>query len=127
MDFSIDRSRAPMMAALLVSTAGAVIHNMLEFPGMSFGSPEMLSTIVPAVVVAAWWVIRPSLPAWWAITTWIALLLILGAVITVLPLPFLPFEPEQSLGHYASHVVFGVSQLPAAYLLSRLRPELVAS
>ena len=35
-----------------------------------------------------------------------------GAVLSVLPLPFLPFEPEQSVSHYLSHVVLGIAQVP---------------
>ncbi|HEV2124187.1 MAG TPA: alpha/beta fold hydrolase, partial [Chloroflexota bacterium] len=38
--------------------------------------------------------------------------LIGGAIISVLPLPFLPFEPDQSLHHYLSHAAFGLAQIP---------------
>ena len=30
----------------------------------------------------------------------------------MLPLPILPFSPEQSLTHYAAHVVYAVGQVP---------------
>jgi hypothetical protein len=35
-----------------------------------------------------------------------------GAIISVLPLPILPFQPEQSVEHYLSHVFLGLAQLP---------------
>jgi sugar phosphate permease len=38
--------------------------------------------------------------------------LIGGAILSVLPLPFLPFQPEQTIDHYLSHVILGVCQVP---------------
>jgi len=38
--------------------------------------------------------------------------LIGGAILSVLPLPILPFVPEQSPDHYISHAVYGLAQLP---------------
>lgn len=111
----------PMIVALVVSTVGAVVHNMLEFPGMSLGAPEMLSVLIPAAVLSVWWLVRPNQAVWWTTAVWVALQLLVGAVITVLPLQFLPFAPEQSLGHYASHVAYGLAQLPAIYVLARSR------
>jgi hypothetical protein len=43
-----------------------------------------------------------------------------GAIISVLPLPFLPFEPEQSVSHYLAHVVLGLAQLPLILMPARL-------
>jgi hypothetical protein len=40
-----------------------------------------------------------------------------GAVITVLPLPILPFRPEQSLRHYGVHIIYAVTQLPILRLI----------
>lgn len=40
-----------------------------------------------------------------------------GAVITVLPLPVLPFRPEQSLRHYGVHLVYALTQLPVLRLM----------
>jgi len=37
---------------------------------------------------------------------------VIGGIVTVLPLPMLPFAPEQSLSHYAAHVLYTVGQLP---------------
>ena len=45
--------------------------------------------------------------------------LIGGAIISVLPLEALPFEPEQSLEHYFSHLVYGLGQLPLIWYASK--------
>jgi hypothetical protein len=42
--------------------------------------------------------------------------LIGGAILSVLPLGFLPFAPEQSPSHYLSHLIYGVTQLPLIWL-----------
>jgi hypothetical protein len=44
-----------------------------------------------------------------------------GAVISVLPLPFLPFIPEQTLEHYLSHVFLGITQIPLIVIPLKLR------
>lgn len=46
----------------------------------------------------------------------------MGAILSVLPIPILPFSPEQSWDHYASHILFALAQLPAVYLLATRRP-----
>ena len=47
----------------------------------------------------------------WSLLVWSTVNLV-GAVLSVLPLPFLPFEPEQTVRHYAFHGVYLLSQLP---------------
>ncbi len=115
--------RLLMVAALGVSTAGAVYHNFREFPGISLGAPEMISAILPAVILAVWWMVRPGRALWWAILVWVvALNLVVGAILTVLPIPIFSFSPEQSWDHYVSHIIFALAQLPAVYLLATRRP-----
>jgi hypothetical protein len=43
-----------------------------------------------------------------------------GAIATVLPLPFLPFRPEQSVSHYGVHVLYAATQLPVLWLTWRM-------
>jgi hypothetical protein len=75
--------------------------------------------LIPLVLALAWWRWTEARPALqWALLGWGLLNLLAGAILSVLPLPFWPFEPEQSVGHYAAHVVYGLGQLPliwAAY------------
>ena len=44
-----------------------------------------------------------------------------GAIVTVLPLPFLPFRPEQSVSHYGVHALYAAAQLPVLWLTWRMR------
>jgi hypothetical protein len=39
------------------------------------------------------------------------------AKLSVIPFPFLPFYPEQTIRHYVFHVVYGATQLPMIYVL----------
>ena len=48
--------------------------------------------------------------------TWALLNLVIGAIVTVLPLAILPFSPEQSLGHCLIHVVDTLGQVPLTLL-----------
>ncbi|MEX1003809.1 MAG: hypothetical protein WD990_06505 [Acidimicrobiia bacterium] len=83
----------------------------------------MLGLVVPSILLAAWWLVSPNRTAWWAALIWVGLLnLVVGATLTVLPLSFLPFEPEQSLSHYTTHLIYAGAQLPALYLLMTRRP-----
>lgn len=40
-----------------------------------------------------------------------------GGFATVLPLPVLPFKPEQSLRHYMFHLLYALTQLPLLLLV----------
>ncbi|HEY8735732.1 MAG TPA: hypothetical protein VIO62_01670 [Candidatus Dormibacteraeota bacterium] len=42
-----------------------------------------------------------------------------GGVVSVLPLPVLPFIPAQTLSHYTAHAVYAGSQLPLIALAIR--------
>ena len=57
------------------------------------------------------WRLRPRFGAA-LLLTWALLNLLGGAVLSVLPLPFLPFVPEQSLRHYSFHLLYGLTQVP---------------
>jgi hypothetical protein len=44
-----------------------------------------------------------------------------GAILSILPLPFLPFVPEQTVSHYVSHVIFGITQIPLILVMLKAR------
>jgi hypothetical protein len=67
---------------------------------------------------AFWWSRSRGARAAWALAIYSAMNLA-GAVVTVLPLGFLPFVPDQSVAHYAAHVIYGVCQLPLLTLAIR--------
>jgi hypothetical protein len=41
-----------------------------------------------------------------------AMLNLLGRTLSVLPLPVLPFEPDQTLRHYSFHLLYAATQVP---------------
>ncbi len=119
-----ERSRRNwILTGLAVSAWGAWFHNNLEFPDMPFLAPEMLSIFVPSVALAVWWLIQPGRIVWWATLAWVALNLLVGAVLSVLPLSMWPFAPEQSIAHYLNHLLYGVTQVPVLYALWLERSE----
>jgi hypothetical protein len=112
------RTRAVALAVLL-AWAGLLVHNAIEFPSLPFSRPDYaIPTLAWLVTFLIWW--RFPGPRWPAtlLLVWAGISL-LGAVTTVLPLPFLPFRPEQSLRHYGVHVVYALTQLPVLRLAWR--------
>jgi hypothetical protein len=105
-----------MGGAVAVAIAGSLLHNAREFGAESVlaGSNGELVLIVPMLAAfAAWWFVAGArTPAAWTLVALALLNLIGGAVLTVLPLGLLPFEPEQSRDHYLSHIIYGAAQLP---------------
>jgi hypothetical protein len=121
-----DRTRAWIVVGVLLSAFGGWYHNVTE--GFSTTSPESISILVPAVLLLVWWYLGPGRAVWWTTLIWIGVLnLIIGAIITVLPLSVLPFEPEQSLSHYGAHAAYLVTQLPALYALRLARHDQLES
>lgn len=107
---------AVLAGAVALSILGAALHAVREFGPASLAAPS--SGFLPvagaqAALLLAWSLLperRRGLAAALAATGWLQL--VGGAVVSVLPLPLLPFLPEQSAGHYASHALLGVCQLP---------------
>jgi hypothetical protein len=108
-----------MGAFTLLSWLGEVIHNKAELPQLTLLSPEnSITGLVSLGLFVLWW--KGSLP-WGSILllAWALIHLIGGAILSVIPFSFLPFYPEQSLQHYAMHIVYGVAQIPLIALLVR--------
>lgn len=103
--------RPLVLAALLVSASGHVVHNFAEFPLAILWGWETLFPLGVTVLLGAGWYVRPGRGIFVALTGWAAIVLVVGGS-SVLPLGFLPFVPEQSASHYAAHVVYALTQLP---------------
>lgn len=98
-------------AALAVSWLGVYLHNVQEFD-LPIWSPEHSGPLAVAVLLGLTWWLRPGRGVGIVLVGWAVLNVLGGAVLTVLPLDVLPFEPEQSLTHYAAHAVYGLLQVP---------------
>jgi hypothetical protein len=105
-----------MGAAVIVSAVGLAIHNAREFGPAALG--DLSTGFIPILGISIilfllWWLVRGGQKVGAIGLLVIGLLhLIGGAILSVLPLGFLPFVPEQSAAHYLSRVIYGVTQLP---------------
>jgi hypothetical protein len=109
-------SRVAMGAALALSAGSMLAHNLYELP-LSPIDLENSGPIAVAGILAAAYAMRPrSRAAAAAVLGWGVLNLVIGGIVSVLPLPILPFVPEQSLTHYGAHVVYAVGQVPLVVL-----------
>lgn len=109
-------SRVSMVAALTLSAASMLAHNLYELP-LSPIDLENSGPIVFAAILGVAYAVRPdSKPVAAAALGWGVLNLMIGGIVSVLPLSILPFVPEQSVTHYAAHVVYAVGQVPLVVL-----------
>ncbi|MCR2762688.1 hypothetical protein NQ152_04105 [Microbacterium sp. zg.B48] len=99
----------PVSAAL--GWVGLLVHNVADLPGQTIVSPESVIPLALTVVLVAAWFTRLRSVAAWALLGW-GVLNLLGAILTVLPLPILPFDPAQTPAHYAFHLLYGITQVP---------------
>ena len=117
---SVRRPAVLIFIFLTISWLGEYIHNLFELPNLTVLSPEnSLPALVSLALFAAWWLTSFNRVVMLLILGWGTLHLIGGALLSVIPFPFLPFYPEQTLDHYAAHVVYGLAQIPLIILASR--------
>ena len=120
-------SRVAMAAALTLSAVSMLAHNLYELP-LSPIDLENSGPMVFAAILGVAYAIRPDSRAVAAAALgWGVLNLVIGGIVTVLPLAILPFVPEQSLTHYAAHVVYAVGQVPLVVLSYRALRRAAAS
>ncbi len=115
----LGRPRAASIAATLaLSWLGLYLHNLQELALPLWRPENSVTLLIAASLAAAWW----RWPRRWLgvlLIGWVVLQLIGGAVLSVLPLGLYPFEPEQSLSHYGSHLLYGLAQIPLLWVALR--------
>ena len=108
---------APMVGATVVAWAGFLVHNIADLPGQTPLSPESLFPTVVTVGLLAFWLVPATRRAGaWALLAWSALNLVVGGILSVLPMGLFPFDPVQSWRHYAFHGVYAATQVPLAWI-----------
>ena len=103
----------------VIAWLGFLVHNVADLPDQTLLSPE---TLWPSLVTATLVVLYAAgavRVAGTGLLTW-AVLNIAGGALSVLPLPVLPFTPEQSLRHYSFHVLYAATQVPLLVIAYRL-------
>ena len=112
-------SRVAMAAALTLSAGSMLAHNLYELP-LSPIDLENSGPILVAAVLGVAYAFRPDSKAVAAAAlAWGVLNLVIGGIVSVLPLSILPFVPEQSITHYGAHVVYTLGQVPLVMLAYR--------
>jgi len=100
-------------SALVAAIVGAAIHDLAEFGGPA---PSNTGALLVVGASAAWCArsdTRRIQTIGAAVLVAVAVtFLIGGAVASVLPLPLWPWQPEQTLRHYAIHLLWAVSIVP---------------
>ncbi len=117
-------ARPVRLVAALTALAwfGMFLHDWISLPELNFMAPEILvPTVVAVALFGAWWA-WPGRLSSGLLFSWTLLNLAVGGILSVLPLPFWPFVPEQTVRHYAAHVLYVACQLPLLYVLIRARP-----
>jgi hypothetical protein len=108
-----------MASALTLSAGSMLAHNLYELP-LGPLDPQNAGPILVAVLLGVAYAARPdSKVVAAAALGWGVLNLVIGGIVSVLPLSILPFVPEQSLSHYGAHVVYTVGQVPLVLLAYR--------
>ena len=117
-----------VVGATALAWAGLFVHNVADLPGQSILSPESLyPTLLTLTLLVLWLVPATRTVGTWLLLAWTALNLV-GGGLSVLPLPFLPFSPEQSPTHYAFHGLYALTQIPLLWIcVSRVRAGRTAS
>ena len=108
------RPSAPVvLATSALAAAGMLVHDLFELGPAFLVDPQAL---IPLGIFAILAIVASretaGLAAWIALFAWGALNLVGGGILSVLPLGVLPFQPEQSLGHYGAHVVYTLAEVP---------------
>ncbi len=108
-----------MYAAAAISWLGFLAHNVADLPGQTFLSPE---TLWPSLITGALLIVYSAglkRVAGIGLLIWATLNLV-GGALSVLPLPLLPFEPEQTLRHYSFHLRMPPPRSPGLWSRDRL-------
>jgi hypothetical protein len=118
-----DRPLPSAAAAVLASAtaaAGMAAHNVLEFgPGFLVDPQTLIPLAIFGLLALLAWAKPANAASQALLLAWGVLNLAGGGILSVVPLGLFPFQPEQSLGHYAIHVVYAVAQLPLIVIAGR--------
>lgn len=107
---------AVMAIGFAASWSAMLAHNLVELPLTPLDIENTGPLVVDLALLAAYWRHPTSRGVHVAILGWALLNLVVGGVVTVLPLPVLPFVPEQSVSHYLAHAGYAIGQLPLVLL-----------
>jgi hypothetical protein len=106
-------------AAAVISWLGFLVHNVTDLPGQTLLSPETLWPSLITGLLLGVYAAALERAAGIGLMIW-ATLNLMGGALSVLPLPLLPFEPEQTVRHYSFHLLYAATQIPLFVVSRRL-------
>lgn len=105
-----------MIMCTVVSCFGLWVHELYRVPSLLGLTPDgSIFMFVIAGGLAYWWHRTRGAGAAAALLAYAAISLA-GGALTAFPLSWLPFKPDQTLSHYAVHIVYAVAQLPLIFV-----------
>lgn len=105
----------PLAIILVVAVAwlSLWVHELHRVPAMLGLTPDAsLPLLVILVALLIWWLRAAHKRAPSLALLIYALVNAVGGFLSVLPLPILPFVPEQTVDHYLVHVIYSGFQVP---------------
>lgn len=103
-----------LVAGTVLAMLGRLVHDLEEFGTVS---PDWwLTGLLLPVAASAFYGVRPGRPAAWVLGAWLGLNLV-GALLSVLPLPFWPWDPAQTASHYLAHAAYAAGTVPLLWWL----------
>lgn len=111
-------NRPHVVLAVGASVGGLLVHNLFEFPPAIVLAPETVVPVGITIFVGLILLHPPSHSAFLIAAAWAVIVIVFGGG-SVLPLNILPFVPEQTVSHYAAHIVYALAQLPLLWVAWR--------
>ncbi len=108
-----DSRQVTIILALTVAWLGLWTHEFYRIPLARGLTPDgSLPLLAIALLLLIWWLrAADKRAATWALLVY-GLINAVGGILSVLPLPILPFVPEQTLDHYLVHTWYALCQIP---------------
>jgi hypothetical protein len=105
-----------VIACIAISWLGLWVHELHRVPALLGFTPDGdLFMLLIAAGLAYWWHRTHGFGPAVALFGYAAVNLV-GGWLSVLPLGWLPFVPEQTAVHYAVHFVYATCQLPLLFV-----------
>ena len=106
------RTALSLGGAAALAWGGMVIHNLADLPQLTATSPENSGPGALWLLLFALWATLPR-TRWPTTLLWAwGLVNLVGGAISVLPLRWWPYSPDQSLRHYLFHGLYALAQVP---------------
>jgi hypothetical protein len=109
----VERLRFIIILTVALAWAGLLTHELYRVPsalGLTLDGSLPLLAIAAALLV--WWLRAANKRGPTLALLIYGLINAIGGFLSVLPLPFLPFVPDQTLDHYLVHVWYALCQVP---------------